>query len=343
MTLDLAPDRSLARWLRLMPLAESYRTASLRQEVVAGVTVAALVVPQGMAYALLAGLPPAMGLYAAILPMIVYALAGSGRQTSVGPVTVDSLMLVLGLSTLATAGTGSFIALAVLLTALIGAIQLGMGALRLGFLVNFLSYPVLAGFTSAAAIITVLGQLQHVLGISEPQQPAPFAITTSAPCRVSRRIVASLISGASTCWAQPLSSATRARRCPSGRNTCGAFGKFPWATGGDGASVHSRVVALHGLAPTFSPRFMLQKKLKMKTNWNSARVNADIVITLFHTITPSVKSYMLPPSYMRRDMPRRPWISIGKKIPFIASSDGQKWIFPSRSLYIRPVILGHQW
>ena len=122
-----------------------------------------------MAYALLAGLPPVMGLYASILPMIVYALAGSGRQTSVGPVTVDSLMLVLGLSTLATAGTGSFIALAVLVTAMIGAIQLAMGALRLGFLVNFLSYPVLAGFTSAAAVITVLGQLKHVLGVSQQQ------------------------------------------------------------------------------------------------------------------------------------------------------------------------------
>jgi len=137
--------------------------------VIAGLTVAALLVPQGMAYALLAGLPPVMGLYASILPMIVYALAGSGRQTSVGPVTVDSLMLVLGLGTLATAGTASFIALAVLVTAMIGAIQLAMGALRLGFLVNFLSYPVLAGFTSAAAVITVFGQLQHVLGISQAQ------------------------------------------------------------------------------------------------------------------------------------------------------------------------------
>ncbi len=161
----------LSRWLRFNPLSESYRTANLRQEVIAGLTVAALLVPQGMAYALLAGLPPVMGLYASVLPMIVYALAGSGRQTSVGPVTVDSLMLVLGLSTLATAGSGAFIALAVLLTALIGAIQLAMGALRLGFLVNFLSYPVLAGFTSAAAVITVLGQLKHVLGITQPQQP----------------------------------------------------------------------------------------------------------------------------------------------------------------------------
>jgi SulP family sulfate permease len=166
------------RKLRLIELADSYRTANLRQEAIAGLTVAALLVPQGMAYALLAGLPPMMGLYASILPMIVYALAGSGRQTSVGPVTVDSLMLVLGLSTLATAGTGSFIALAVLVTAMIGAIQLAMGALRLGFLVNFLSYPVLAGFTSAAAVITVLGQLQHVLGVSQAQHPQLYQTMT---------------------------------------------------------------------------------------------------------------------------------------------------------------------
>lgn len=159
------------RKLRFTQLSESYRTANLRQEALAGLTVAALLVPQGMAYALLAGLPPAMGLYASTLPMIVYALAGSGRQTSVGPVTVDSLMLVLGLSTLATAGTASFIALAVLTTAMIGATQLAMGALRLGFLVNFLSYPVLAGFTSAIAVITVIGQLKHVLGVSEAQHP----------------------------------------------------------------------------------------------------------------------------------------------------------------------------
>lgn len=176
----------LSGWLRFTPLAETYRTASLRQEIIAGLTVAALVVPQGMAYALLAGLPPVMGLYASILPMIVYALAGSGRQTSVGPVTVDSLMLVLGLSTLATAGTGSFIALAVLLTALIGAIQLAMGALRLGFLVNFLSYPVLAGFTSAAAVITVIGQLKHVLGVNQPQQAELYRTVTDVITHVGQ-------------------------------------------------------------------------------------------------------------------------------------------------------------
>jgi SulP family sulfate permease len=174
------------RTLPFTSLTESYRTANLRQEVIAGLTVAALVVPQGMAYALLAGLPPVMGLYASILPMIVYALAGSGRQTSVGPVTVDSLMLVLGLSTLATAGTGSFIALALLVTAMIGAIQLAMGALRLGFLVNFLSYPVLAGFTSAAAVITVLGQLQHVLGVSQVQRPQLYRTVMDVSAHVGQ-------------------------------------------------------------------------------------------------------------------------------------------------------------
>ena len=152
----------------------TYGKVNPRAEAIAGVTVAALIVPQGIALALLAGLPPVMGLYASILPMIVYALTGSGRQTSVGPVTVDSLMLVLGLSTMVTHGTASYIALAVLVTGMIGVIQIVMGALRLGFLVNFLSYPVLAGFTSAAAVVTALGQLKHLLGISQPQLPSVY-------------------------------------------------------------------------------------------------------------------------------------------------------------------------
>jgi SulP family sulfate permease len=165
---------ALNRMHSAMSLPSIYRNADLRHELTAGVTVAAMLVPQGIAYALLAGLPPVMGLYASILPMIVYALTGTGRQTSVGPVTVDSIILALGLSTLAIAGTASYIALAVVLTAAIGATQLAMGALRLGFLVNFLSYPVLAGFTSAAAIITALSQLKHLLGFSQPQYPALY-------------------------------------------------------------------------------------------------------------------------------------------------------------------------
>jgi sulfate permease, SulP family len=181
--------------LPIVTLTAGYRKADVRHDLTAGVTVAAMIVPQGMAYALLAGLPPVMGLYASILPMIIYALTGSGRQTSVGPVTVDSLMLVLGLSTLAIAGTASYIALAVLLTAVIGVTQLAMGALRLGFLVNFLSYPVLAGFTSAAAVITVLGQLKHLLGISQPQHPALYQTVVDVIERASQGNPATLAIG----------------------------------------------------------------------------------------------------------------------------------------------------
>jgi sulfate permease, SulP family len=146
-----------------------YARENLRFDVVAGLTVAATMVPQAMAYALLAGLPPAMGLYASILPMIIYALIGSGRHTSVAPVTVDSLMIALGLGAIAVATTSSYIALAIALTALVGVIQIAMGTLRLGFLVNFLSYPVLAGFTSAVAVVTVVAQLPDLLGIAQPQ------------------------------------------------------------------------------------------------------------------------------------------------------------------------------
>ena len=177
---------SVHRLLPTTTLSESYRKANLRQELMAGLTVAALMIPQGMAYAVLAGLPPVMGLYASILPTIVYALTGTGPQTSVGPVMVDSLILVIGLSTLAVAGTPAYIALAVILTIVIGIIQLAMGALRLGFLVNFLSYPVLAGFTSAAAIITVLGQLKHLLGISQPHYTALYQTVLDAVGRAAQ-------------------------------------------------------------------------------------------------------------------------------------------------------------
>ncbi|WP_129647295.1 sulfate permease [Peristeroidobacter agariperforans] len=185
---------------RLFPLAGGeavYGKFKLRTEVLAGITVAALLVPQGIAYALLAGLPPVMGLYASILPMIMYALTGSGRQTSTGPVTVDSLMLVLGLSTIATAGTATYIALAILLTAVIGVSQLLMGGLRLGFLVNFLSYPVLAGFTSGIAIITVLGQLHHILGIPQHRFPYLYEAVIDVVSRADQANLATLAIGLS--------------------------------------------------------------------------------------------------------------------------------------------------
>ena len=138
-------------------------------DVLAGFIVAVMLVPQGMAYALLAGLPPEVGLYASILPLIVYGLLGSSRTLAVGPVAIVSLLVATGIAPLAEAGSATYLQLAVVLALLVGVIQLLMGLVRLGFLVNFLSHPVLAGFTSAAALVIGLSQLKHLLGIGTPR------------------------------------------------------------------------------------------------------------------------------------------------------------------------------
>ena len=114
-------------WLR------DYPSKLVKSDAIAGVTVAALTIPQGMAYALLAGLPPVMGLYASMLPMIVYAFIGTGKQSSVAPVALDSILVAIGLGVLAQGGTEAYIALAVALAAMIGMIQVVMGVMRLGF------------------------------------------------------------------------------------------------------------------------------------------------------------------------------------------------------------------
>jgi SulP family sulfate permease len=125
-----------------------------------------MLIPQGMAYAMIAGLPVVYGLYAALLPQIVYGFLGTSRHLAVGPVAMDSLLVAAGLTGMAVAGSENYIALALLLAFMMGALQLSMGVLRLGFLVNFLSRPVISGFTSAAALIIGLNQLPHMLGVS---------------------------------------------------------------------------------------------------------------------------------------------------------------------------------
>lgn len=149
----------------LLGQMRDYRAEDIRGDLSAGLTVAAMLVPQGMAYAMLAGLPPMTGLYASMLPMVIYALLGTSRQVSVGPDALGSILVAIGVGALAQSGSGHYLELAILLALLIGVIQIFMGMARLGFLVNFLSYPVLAGFTSAAALTIVLSQLTHLLGI----------------------------------------------------------------------------------------------------------------------------------------------------------------------------------
>lgn len=147
----------------------SYNKTTFRCDLLASINVAVLLVPQAMAYALLAGVPPIYGLYTALIPLAVYALLGSTPQLSVGPVAVSALLVLAGLSKLASPGTEEYISLAITCGLLIGLIQVVLSLFRMGFLANFLSHPVIAGFTSAAAVIISISQLKDVFGIQTPQ------------------------------------------------------------------------------------------------------------------------------------------------------------------------------
>ena len=144
---------------------ENYKFEEFRIDFLAGLTVALVLIPQSMAYAQLAGLPPYYGLYASFLPPMVAALFGSSRQLATGPVAVVSLMTAASLEPLATAGSEGYIVYAILLALIVGAFQLSLGVLRLGLVVNFLSHPVVNGFTNAAAIIIASSQLSKMFGV----------------------------------------------------------------------------------------------------------------------------------------------------------------------------------
>lgn len=148
----------------------SYKSDHIRGDVTAGITTAVMLIPQAMAYAMLAGLPPVIGLYASILPLLVYALLGTSRQLAVGPVAMVALLVSSGVGAMVSGGDISrYIILTVSLTLMVGVIQFAMGIFRLGFLTNFLSHPVVSGFTSAAALIIGFSQLKQITGQSLPR------------------------------------------------------------------------------------------------------------------------------------------------------------------------------
>ena len=152
-------------FLRWFPL----NAGDVKINFLAGLTVALVLIPQSMAYAQLAGLPAYYGLYASFLPVIVGAMWGSSNQLATGPVAVVSLLTASSIATLALPGSDQFIALAIMLTLLVALIQLALGIFKLGVVVNFLSHPVIVGFTNAAAIIIGLSQLSKLLGVSMPR------------------------------------------------------------------------------------------------------------------------------------------------------------------------------
>lgn len=162
--------RRLSSYIPAVNWLKRYRRDQLPNDLTAGFITAVLLIPQGMAYALLAGLPPEVGLYASILPPLVYALLGTSRTLSVGPVSVAALLVANALAASgAVQGEPSYLQDALLLAAMSGGILLLMALLRLDVLVNFLGHPVLSGFTSGAAVLIILSQLKNLTGIPLPQ------------------------------------------------------------------------------------------------------------------------------------------------------------------------------
>ncbi len=143
----------------------SYKRKDLPKDVIGGLTVGIVLIPQAMAYAMIAGLPPVYGLYASLVPLLVYAFFGTSRSLAIGPVAMDSLLVAVGLGALAIVGLENYIALAILLAFMVGAIQFVLGIFQMGYLVTFLAKPVISGFTSAAAMIIIFSQLKHLLGV----------------------------------------------------------------------------------------------------------------------------------------------------------------------------------
>ncbi len=161
-------NRAWAWLLNTLPIFQwlpDYTTASLRGDMTAGLTVGVMLIPQGMAYAVIAGMPPIYGLYAGLVPLLTYPLIGSSRHLALGPVSIDMLIVAAGVGALAEAGTEQYIAYAILLTAMVGLLQMAMGAMQLGFVANLLSRPVIAGLTTAAAFIIAFSQIGSLLGV----------------------------------------------------------------------------------------------------------------------------------------------------------------------------------
>ena len=163
---EMRPAAGWRAWLPLLEWGARYDRATLGSDLLAAVIVTIMLIPQSLAYALLAGLPPVVGLYASILPLVAYALFGTSRTLAVGPVAVVSLLTAAAASEVAAPGTPEYLAAAIALALLSGLILIAMGVLRLGFLANLLSHPVVSGFITASGVLIALSQLRHVLGIA---------------------------------------------------------------------------------------------------------------------------------------------------------------------------------
>jgi SulP family sulfate permease len=156
---------NLKNHIPILDWLPKYKRSWFKSDLFAGITIGVMLIPQGIAYAIIAGLPPIYGLYTAMIPQIVYAFLGTSRQLAIGPAAMDSLIVASGVAALASIGSEHFIALAIVLALMVGIFQIAFGFFRMGFLVNFLSKPVISGFTSGSAIIIAMNQIGNLLGI----------------------------------------------------------------------------------------------------------------------------------------------------------------------------------
>jgi len=183
------------RTLHITTWLPDYTATTLRRDAMAGLTVGVMLIPQGMAYALIAGLPPIYGLYAALLPPVVYPLMATSRHLAMGPTAIDMLIVAAGLGALAPTGSAEYVGLAILLTAMTGAMQMAMGTAQLGFVANLLSRPVITGLTSAAALIIGFSQLGNLLGIELGQSQYVHVLIWQALQRLGDVHLLSLLTG----------------------------------------------------------------------------------------------------------------------------------------------------
>jgi len=179
----------ITKWL------PDYSRNKLQSDATAGLTVGVMLIPQAMAYAVIAGLPPIYGLYAALVPLLIYPLLGTSRQVSFGPTALDMLILGAALAPMAVSGSDRYVELAILTTAMVGVMQFAMGTMQLGFVANLLSRPVVTGLTAAAALIIGVSQLGTLLGIELANSEFVHVLIWSALQNLSELHVASLVIG----------------------------------------------------------------------------------------------------------------------------------------------------
>lgn len=185
----------LSRHLPILEWARQYRRSTLTSDLVAAVIVTIMLIPQSLAYAMLAGLPPEVGLYASILPLVAYAIFGTSRTLAVGPVAVVSLMTATAVGEIAAQGGESYLVAATLLALISGVMLVAMGLFRLGFVANFLSHPVISGFITASGLLIAAGQARYLLGVPSGGHTLP-EIVTSLLANLRATNVATLVIGA---------------------------------------------------------------------------------------------------------------------------------------------------